>query len=366
MKGTLRLTILLITLLVLNSTCYATSTEALRREQLNQISEDQKTLRISAVGDLMFHMPQVESAYNQATKQYEFDSWFRYLTPWFNSRDFVIGNLETTLWDNGPYRGYPSFRSPSEAASDLLKAGFNVLTTANNHAYDTGYAGVESTIRALKEAGIAHTGTRLSADTAPYILLEKKGFKVALFAYTYSTNGITVPADKAYAVQILSQAQIKADLSKRPDGVDFTIVSLHFGNEYQRTPHPTQQTIVDFLKTQNVDVVLGSHPHVLQPDHLSPQSDFYVIYSMGNFISNQRDRYKDSGVVVNINLTKTKGIKKIAVDLMPTWVDKDTEYHIVPLFHRLLYLMNHLTNADLNALNQSKNDFTSMYNKDLK
>jgi len=243
----------------------------------------------------------------------------------------------------------------------LADSGFNVLTTANNHSYDTGFAGVVSTLENLDAAGIQHTGTFSKAGQKPYILLEKKGYKTALLAYTYSTNGITIASDKSFAVNLMDRDRIKRDLAALPKDIDFTIVSLHFGNEYQRKPSAHQMELVAWLKTQAVDVILGSHPHVLQEDELTEARDFYVIYSMGNFISNQRERYKDSGVLVNINLSKIDGVKKIQVSLIPTWVDKDTEYRIIPLNDRFLSSRKHLIPADLALLNQSKNDFYDLF-----
>jgi poly-gamma-glutamate synthesis protein (capsule biosynthesis protein) len=353
--------VLVLSFLIITSSSYATTFDDLRKEQVDTRNENQQTLTITAVGDIMFHMPQVDSALNKTTNTYEFDHWFQYLTPWFKSRDFVIGNLETTLSVTGPYKGYPAFKSPSEAASDLKTAGFNVLTTANNHSYDTGFNGLKSTIDALNAARIAHTGTFSKKGERPYVLLEKKGYKVALFAYTYSTNGITVPADKSFAVNMINKEKMKSDLAQRPIDLDFTIVSLHFGNEYQRQPSAAQIELVDWLKTLNVDVVLGSHPHVLQKDVRVSTNDFYVIYSMGNFISNQRDRYKDSGVVVNLKLSKIKETKDIQISLIPTWVDRDIKYRIIPLNHRYLNQLKHLTKEDLTKISQAKKDFYGMF-----
>ncbi len=343
------------------SVSFATTYEDLRTEQVSSRNITEKTLMISAVGDIMFHMPQVDSAYDAAAKTYGFEKWFRLVSPWFETRDFVIGNLETTLSKNGPYRGYPAFKSPAEIATDLTSAGFNVLTTANNHCYDAGFSGVASTIDILDAAAIQHTGTSSKEGEKPYVLLEKKGYKVALFAYTYSTNGISVPQNKSFSVNLIDTQKMKIDLDSRPQDTDFTIVSVHFGNEYQRQPSAAQIELVSWLRTQNVDVVLGSHPHVLQKDSPSISQDFYAIYSMGNFISNQRERYKDSGVIVNLNLSIEKGKKKIQVNLIPTWVDKDTAYTIVPLNNHFLSTNKHLTPSDFVTLNQSKKDFYELF-----
>lgn len=352
---------LVATLLLCLSVSSATTFDSLRVEQLQTKHLEQSTLQLTAVGDIMFHLPQVNSAYDSESGTYAFEDWFSYVTPIFTKRDFVIGNLETTLASEPPYRGYPGFRSPVEVAADLKASGFNVLTTANNHSYDTGFTGVVKTIEALDASQIAHIGTHKSNETPPYILLEKKGMKVALFAYTYSTNGITVPSDKKFSVSILDSDQMLKDLKQKPKNVDFTIVSLHFGNEYQRIPHTEQVRVVELLRKNGVDVILGSHPHVLQHDQLSEKKDFYVIYSMGNFISNQRDRYKDSGVIVNLDLSIVDGQKQIKTALIPTWVDKDTAYRIIPLTHKHLYLKSHLTAADRTKMKQVIADFITTF-----
>jgi poly-gamma-glutamate synthesis protein (capsule biosynthesis protein) len=227
--------------------------------------------------------------------------------PYFESVDLAFGNLEVTLAGT-PYTGYPQFSAPDALAFALKDAGLDVLVTANNHSVDRRKKGIERTITMLDSAGLMHTGT--FRDTVERLneyplLIERNGFTLALLNYSYGTNGIAIP--RPTVVNLIDTAVIRADLMKakslHPDGI---IVFTHWGLEYQSKPSPEQVKLTDFCFKHGAQLVIGSHPHVLQPMEWRKESNQLVVYSLGNFVSGQRDRYKNGGVMVQVTLEKVK------------------------------------------------------------
>lgn len=310
------------------------------------------TLTISVVGDIMAHMPQVDAA-RQDDGTYDFKPVFQDVKPYLEKADIAMGNLETTISnDEIGYTGYPRFRTPEAILEALKYAGFDVITTANNHSLDGVEFGVENTLNKLDEYGFLHTGTARSPEEREQVLIvEKNDIKIAILAYTYGTNGMEAAVDKeklTYMVNYLNdEARIKQDIKKaREQGAEVVIGCIHWGDEYVRQPSDTQKQIADRLLSYGMDIIFGSHPHVLQPmdrktitDPDGSEREVFVIYSLGNFVSNQRDRYRDSGVILNLEIVKdydaqTVGLGKI--DYIPTWVHKYTEngklhYRILPV-----------------------------------
>lgn len=308
-------------------------------------------ITISAVGDIMTHGPQIQAALmNDGT--YDFKDVFSEIKPYLESSDITIGNLETTISTNEKgYMGYPTFKAPEAIIQALVYAGFDVLTTANNHSFDGREFGVQHTIEKLDEYGLAHTGTAISPEMRDQVLLiEKNEIKVAILAYTYGTNGmeITIPKEKLdYMVNYDNDMErIKADIDRARDaGAEIVIACMHWGWEYWREPNDNQIKMADSLFNAGVDIILGSHPHVLQPmerkNFIMPdgsERDVFVIYSLGNFISNQRDQYRDSGIIINIKIIKDHDKGTVSIDqisYVPTWVYKSTKngklsYKILP------------------------------------
>ncbi len=302
-----------------------------------------------AVGDVMMHSPQLPGSYDQATKLYNFNPYFTEVKPLFAEGDWVIANLETPVAGKKyGYTGYPSFNAPSELIEALQNAGFNLLTTANNHSLDKGEGGVLGTLETLKDYEIEHTGTAASQQEADQLLIaERNGIKMGLLAYTYGTNGIPIPTGKDYLVNRIDEQKIIADMKRlREAGADFVTVSLHFGNEYQTQPSEEQKHLARSLVAAGADIIAGSHPHVVQPYEVIETTDengqarkALIIYSMGNFISNQRGDSKDYGVIYKVHIRKnmTDGsIELSEVESIPTWVhrykpDNAFRYRILPL-----------------------------------
>lgn len=327
------------------------------------------TLTLLFAGDVMQHGPQIEGAHDLRTDTYNYDSCFRFIKPIVSGADYAVANLETTL-AGAPYTGYPMFSAPDGLADGLKNAGFDLLITANNHALDKGKEGLERTIEVLHTKGFVHTGTfRDSSERAASypLLVEVKNFKLAFLNCTYGTNGM--PVYEPNKINLIDTVEIKADLDKalaqHPDAV---IVTLHWGNEYERTESNEQRKVADFLFRNGADLVIGSHPHVVQPVELlkKDKKGRVVYYSLGNYVSNQRDRYKDGGIMAVAELTKKSGKHpKITVSdagYIPVWVYKKPEdgkhtYHIIPvsLYEKDSTLMD-LGAADREALQRFAED----------
>jgi len=290
-------------------------------------------------GDIMGHDAQIESAL-QSDGSYQYDTCFKYIEPTFRSAHIVTGNLEVTL-AGPPYAGYPAFTSPDELAIALKNAGVNTLVTANNHSYDKGRRGMERTIDILEEQYFVRTGTFKDSadlnDNNPQII-DIEGIRIALLNYTYGTNGIKVRQPNI--VNHIIKSEIKEHLKKTKSlNPDKIIVFIHWGKEYQTIPDNSQKETAKFLFDEGVDIIIGSHPHVVQPMHLYKEEkgkEKLVVYSLGNFVSNQRKSYTDGGAMLRIELNKEDGITSIAkAEHLLTWVHTPIEngkkqYYILP------------------------------------
>jgi len=268
--------------------------------------EDEITLFFC--GDIMQHAPQITSAYNPATGDYEYLKTFQYIAPLWTGADFVIANLETTL-SNKNFSGYPRFRSPWQLARDLKMAGVTTLVTANNHSCDQGHEGIKETLYYLDSLGIPHTGTFL--DSTAYrkghpLYLEKRGFKIALLNYTYGTNGLPIP--QGTVVSLIDTNRIRQEIRQaRADSATHLIAFMHWGYEYHSRPNKYQQTLAHWLHAQGVEIIIGAHPHVVQPiRYLTTGTDTTGIlaYSIGNFISNQQNPGTQGGIALQLQISR--------------------------------------------------------------
>lgn len=313
----------------------------------NEIEED-TTYRLSMLfaGDIMAHSPQLDAAYDATTKQYSFENSFRFVKPLISNYDIAIANLETTLGGE-PYSGYPQFCTPDNMALALKNAGFDILATSNNHSVDRGAKGIQRTIDIIEHNGMEHVGTykdTTNREGEHPLIFTRNNIKIALLNYTYGTNGIKVP--KPYIVNQIDTAAIRKDLEKakyyKPD---FTIIFFHWGNEYQRTPSPEQKMVAQFSFEKGADLIIGAHPHVIQPiEEIEYKRDGkkrkgVVYWSLGNYISNQRNPYQDGGIMAHIELEKdsrTKETKLVNHMYIPAWVNKNSrttqkDYFVLPV-----------------------------------
>jgi poly-gamma-glutamate capsule biosynthesis protein CapA/YwtB (metallophosphatase superfamily) len=268
----------------------------------------QDTTRVSLLflGDIMQHDSQIQAAYRAASKSYDYRPCFQFIKPYLQEADLTIGNLELTL-AGPPYKGYPQFSAPDNLAITLRDAGVDVLVTANNHSVDRGRKGIERTLEVLDTLGIPHTGTfrdTIERMNEYPLLLHKNGFRIALMNYTYGTNGIPVPSP--VIVNPIDTALIRKDIARAKSmSPDVMIVFFHWGLEYQSQPSVIQKRLAEFCFRQGVQLVIGSHPHVLQPMQWRKENNQLVVYSLGNFVSGQRDRYKNGGAMMRVELMKT-------------------------------------------------------------
>ncbi len=328
----------------------------------------ERSVTLTFVGDIMVHTPQFKSA-RRADGSYDFKPWFQYVAAYFEGSDLMIGNLETTLTEKNDISGYPSFHSPPQLAAALKAAGFDILGTANNHSLDNHLYGIETTLKILRSLGLHSTGTYLHDEPARPLIVEQNDIKIGFIASTYGTNGIPLPQAYPHVVNHnkieLYREQIKI---LEDNQVDTIIAMVHWGNEYQRNPSQSQTEFAKQLAELGVDIIIGSHPHVVQPDSWidTPQNHCYVVYSLGNAISNQRKRYRDSGLAVSLTLHKTASEKATItkINYLPFWVDKHDEngqinYAMIPLDNTPELVR--LSHDDKTKMAQALSDFKKLY-----
>ena len=280
---------------------------------LNLSSQDSTNsdIKISLlfIGDIMGHDEQIWSAENRETHTFNYDEVFSHIKQEISEADIAIANFEVTL-AGPPYKGYPQFSSPPELAVACANAGIDYFVTANNHAADRGKKGIISTINKLDSIGIPHTGTFkdvTSRDSLYPMMIRREGISIALLNYTYGTNGIKVP--EPVIVNMLDKNLITRDIEKtKSKNPDLVILFLHWGTEYDTVPSKSQTDLSEYFFSLGVDLIIGSHPHVLQKmvwiKNDTVVKDKFLIYSLGNFVSNQRKPKTDGGSMVRIELER--------------------------------------------------------------
>ena len=272
------------------------------------------TINMSVIGDIMCHNSQYEDAYDSKTDTYDFSYVFEDVKEHISSADIAIGNLETTFaGKERGYSNYPTFNTPEALAMDLKEIGIDVLSTANNHSLDKGYTGLVSTLNFLDEAGISHMGTYDSYEAKNEVLVkEVNGIKIAFLSFTYGTNGIPVPSGKEYCINLIDKDLILKQIEyAKSKNVDIISVNMHWGVEYRTTPNDEQKELADFLFENGVDLILGSHPHVIETMEKrtitladGSTKDGFVIYSLGNFISGQVKENTKNTIILDLQITK--------------------------------------------------------------
>lgn len=306
------------------------------------------SVRLLFAGDLMGHTP-VHTAALQEDSSYDYNSCFVNIADYIRSADLAIANLEVTL-AGPPYTGYPQFSAPLSFASAARDAGFDILTTANNHCMDRGKVGLEMTLKNLDSLGIPHLGTykdtQQRMETHPMIIA-KNGIRLAFLCYTYGTNGIVVKAPNV--VNDLDTSLMLRDLHvTKEQQADFVIALIHWGIEYKTQASASQEKLARWLMDHGCDVIIGGHPHVVQnfTSDVNPENGRYpepVVYSMGNLISNQRKLNCDGGVIISLELEKNEeGTSLSSYNYLSYWVDKSVvdnrmQFRIIPSVDALEY-----------------------------
>lgn len=270
--------------------------------ELNKTSgEKTSEISIISIGDILFHMPEVEAA--KENGNYNFKPMFSDVKDIISSKDVAVANFESTINPNRNLSGYPSFNTPVQALDALKDVGLDVLLSDNNHSLDTGVEGIKSTNRFMKQYGFKVVGSGEPNEDKSTIV-EKNGIKLGLLSYTYGTN-----FGKQYSdmINYIDENNIKRDIDAIKSKCDFIIVYLHVGTEYVRTVEPFQADLINNIASMGADAILCSHPHVARKSEVLNVNgrEVFVNYSMGNFISNQNSKYTDIGSMVDMKIFKT-------------------------------------------------------------
>ncbi len=304
-------------------------------EQVRAASEEQgqlpAVLTVAAVGDVMMHDLQVRTA-RGADGRYTLEDVFAPVAHHIEGADIAFGNLEAPLGgEDMAYSGYPTFNAPRALATALVNGGFDVVQTANNHCMDRREKGLKRTLGALDAEGLLHVGTRADPDDPPALWLEAAGIDVAVLAYTFSTNGIPLPPGRERVVSMMDREVMLEEIAAvREAGADLVVVAVHWGIEYRHEPEKETVGLAHDLIEGGADLVLGGHPHYLQPYEVLTTADGregFVIYSLGNFLSNMRKRHQDVGIVLLLTLEvgPTGEVALAQIRYVPTWVDTTDE-----------------------------------------
>lgn len=331
------------------------------------------TASFTVTGDLLMHKPVFQSCWDSEKGDWVFDCLFTHVTPYIQAADYAVANLETTLRGENPtypYSGNPLFNCPDGIAPASLNAGFDMLLTGNNHCYDTRMLGIRRTLEVLEQTGLESLGTQYDAETVDYKVIEVNGIKVGMTAYTAETadgmpgvpsiNAIQCHPDSFGMINSFDYGQLQKFYDEigaqfegmKAEGAEAIVVYMHWGEEYQLEPTEYQRKIAQKLCDMGVDVIVGGHPHVVEPvDLLTSSQDenhkTLIIYSTGNAVSNQRIHemrmktgHTEDGILFNFTLAKyiDGTVEVIATSCTPTWVymvGNKQSYTILPLDYSL-------------------------------
>lgn len=292
-------------------------------QEKEEEKEKDTIFTMTAIGDVMCHNTQYLDAYVATDDDYDFSYVFEDIYRYTKMSDITIGSLETSFaGKERGYSNYPTFNSPDNLAYDLKKIGVDVLSTAGNHCLDMGFSGLSRTIDVLDDADISHLGTYQTQENRDKILFKiVKDVKIAFINYTYGTNGIPVPDGKEFCVNLINKDLIKKDIeSAKEQEADMIVACMHWGTEYQTTPNTEQEELADFLFQNGIDIILGNHPHVLEPMEKrtvtledGTEKDGFIIYALGNFICDQNAENTRNSIILNLKITKHVG-GKISID----------------------------------------------------
>ena len=307
-------------------------------QEKNAELEQETSARIMANGDLLYH----DIIYISAKKSdgtYDFHENFEYVKPWLKQADLVIGDFEGTVNKDHYLAGYPLFNAPGEVMDAIKDAGYQVLDLAHNHILDSQIEGVVSTADAIEKAGMTPVGvyTHESRDKAPLLIKEVNGIKVAILAYSYGFNGIEQSISQEDYNRYLSdldEDKMKAEIERAEKEADITIIMPQMGVEYQIEPTEEQKKLYHKMIDWGADIIFGGHPHVVEPaETVEKEGDKkLIIYSMGNFISNQRietmqdvenAKWTERGVLMDVTIKKKSGKTTIeTAQAHPSWVSR--------------------------------------------
>ena len=307
-------------------------------KEKNSVTEQETSARIMANGDLLYHDIIYISA-KKADGTYDFHENFEYVKPWLKQADLVLGDFEGTVNKDHYLAGYPLFNAPGEVMDAIKDAGYQVLDLAHNHILDSQIEGVVSTADAIEKAGMTPVGvyTHESRDKAPLVIKEVNGIKVAILAYSYGFNGIEQSISQEDYNRYLSdldEDKMKAEIERAEKEADITVIMPQMGVEYQIEPTEEQKKLYHKMIDWGADIIFGGHPHVVEPaETVEKDGDKkLIIYSMGNFISNQRietmqdvenAKWTERGVLMDVTIKKKSGKTTIeTAKAHPSWVSR--------------------------------------------
>ena len=299
---------------------------------------DSKTVRIMANGDLLYHDGLYMSA-QKADGSYDFSENFTYVKDWLHQGDLVLGDFEGTIRSDYPLGGYPLFNAPEAVVPAIKDAGYQVVDLAHNHILDSGLEGVFTTAKAFEDHGISPVGiyTHKNRDKAPILIKEVKGIKIAILAYSYGFNGLESNLSQKeidHHLSTFDEEKMKAEIKQAEKEADITVVMPQTGIEYQLEPNEEQIELYHKMVDWGADIIFGGHPHVVQPSEILEKDGQkkLIIYSMGNFISNQRietmagvdtAEWTERGVLMDVTIEKTdKGTIIKKAQAHPSWVSR--------------------------------------------
>lgn len=308
----------------------------LSNKNTKQDTAEPITFTLTSLGDTLCHNTQYWDAYNSKTDEYDFSYVYEDIKNYTLSSDITIGSLETTFAGKEKgYSNYPTFNTPDSLATALKDIGVDVVSLAGNHALDYGYTGLCRTIDVFNNIGLSHLGTYKTAEDQEKILIKDvKGVKIAFINYTYGTNGIPLPSGKDFCVNLIDKDFIKKQINQaKEQNVDMIVACMHWGTEYRTTANSEQKDLANFLFENGVDVILGNHPHVLEPMEKKTitlqdgtTKDVFVVYALGNFTADQRDEITRDSAILNLTITKNSD-SKISIDkvnYVPIYMYKNT------------------------------------------
>jgi len=295
--------------------------ERIKESTLETVMKEQKddyetTATFVAVGDALIHGGVYYDA-KTSSGGYDFNHMFTEVKPIIEKYDLAYYNQETNLGGTSlGLSSYPLFNSPQEVGDAFMNMGFNLVSLATNHSLDYGERGLNASLAYWgKQEGVIAAGSYVSEDarTTPRIM-EKNGITYTLLSYSTLTNGLSIPKGKNYLFNLYSEEKVKADIERVKDKVDVIMVAMHWGSEYTHTPTKEEKTIANYLASLGVHIVIGTHPHVIQP--IDFIGDTMVIYSLGNFISGQIGIERLVGLMASVTIKKTvvDGVSTITLE----------------------------------------------------
>jgi len=263
------------------------------------------TLTLVAAGDNLFHETIIDSSLKNGV--YDFTPVYSEIKSIIEKADLAFINQETVMGGaKFGYSGYPAFNTPQSLAKTIADTGFDIVNQANNHAMDMGKTGLIATLDLWDTIeGITVIGARKAGDSAR--IITKNNISLGFLSYTYGLNGIALPADNPNLVSLINKNKMETEIDALRPLCDFLIVSIHWGDEYKTEPGKTQTDLALFMAEHGVDLIIGHHPHVLQKAQTITLEDgrkTFCIYSLGNFVSNQRENERIIGGMLAVTFTK--------------------------------------------------------------